>query len=161
MMQSNGLNSKSLLTEFSCDMFPVENDLSAQSSMMQNQNQANQDNQRQITNMTNMQVEPVEYQFSNEYQLNAYLKTEPANMYMDTDAKLSKDQIYDRMSQLELQLADLRTRREQQEVEIVNIENHALRQRFQEILENLLQELFEKEQEYAQYQEMLKYMTDM
>lgn len=60
------------------------------------------------------------------------------------------------MEQLQLQLADLRTRREQQEMEIVNIENHALRQRFQEILDNLTQELLEKEQEYQQLQEILK-----
>lgn len=60
------------------------------------------------------------------------------------------------MEQLQLQLADLRTRREQQEMEIVNIENHALRQRFQEIVDNLTQELLEKEQEYQQLQEILK-----
>jgi hypothetical protein len=44
-------------------------------------------------------------------------------------------------------LADLRNRRQQQELEIANIENYALRQRFQDILDNLLTEQLEKEQE--------------
>lgn len=60
------------------------------------------------------------------------------------------------MEQLQAQLNELRTRRENHEMEIVNIENLTLRQRFQEILDNLLQELMEKEQEYQQLQEMLK-----
>ena len=51
------------------------------------------------------------------------------------------------MDGLQQQLTDLRVRRHQQELEIANIENYALRQRFQEILDNLLQEQLEKEQE--------------
>lgn len=51
------------------------------------------------------------------------------------------------MTALEVDLADLRTRRQQQELEIANIENYALKQRFQDILDNLLTEQLEKEQE--------------
>lgn len=51
------------------------------------------------------------------------------------------------MESLQQQLADLKVRRHQQELEIANIENYALRQRFQDILDNLLQEQLEKEQQ--------------
>lgn len=55
--------------------------------------------------------------------------------------------IRSRLDVLQQQLADLRNRRQQQELEIANIENYALRQRFQAILDNLLTEQLEKEQE--------------
>jgi hypothetical protein len=55
--------------------------------------------------------------------------------------------IRSRLDVLQQQLADLRNRRQQQELEIANIENYALRQRFQDILDNLLTEQLEKEQE--------------
>jgi hypothetical protein len=55
--------------------------------------------------------------------------------------------IRSRLDVLQQQLADLRNRRQQQELEIANIENYALRQRFQVILDNLLTEQLEKEQE--------------
>lgn len=48
---------------------------------------------------------------------------------------------------LHQQLVDLRNRRQQQELEIANIENYALRKRFQDILDKLLVEQLEKEQE--------------
>lgn len=53
------------------------------------------------------------------------------------------------MEGLQHELTDLRVRRHQQELEIANIENYALRQRFQDILDNLLQEQLEKEQEVS------------
>lgn len=55
--------------------------------------------------------------------------------------------IRSRLDVLQQQLADLRNRRQQQELEIANIENYALRQRFQAMLDNLLTEQLEKEQE--------------
>lgn len=54
-----------------------------------------------------------------------------------------------RMEGLQHELTDLRVRRHQQELEIANIENYALRQRFQDILDNLLQEQLDKEQEVS------------
>ena len=50
---------------------------------------------------------------------------------------------------LQQELADVRNRRQQQELEIANIENYALRQRFQDILDNLLTEQLEKEQQVS------------
>jgi len=44
-------------------------------------------------------------------------------------------------------LAELRQRRQQQEIEIANIENVKLKQRFQEILDNLLTQEMQKVQE--------------
>lgn len=53
------------------------------------------------------------------------------------------------MESLQQELTDLRVRRHQQELEIANIENFTLRQRFQDILDNLLQEQLDKEQEVS------------
>lgn len=53
------------------------------------------------------------------------------------------------MENLQQELTDLRVRRHQQELEISNIENYTLRQRFQDILDNLLQEQLDKEQEVS------------
>lgn len=58
-------------------------------------------------------------------------------------------EIRSRMDALQRQLTELRVRKHQQELEIGNIENHALRQRFQDILDNLLSEQLEKEQEVS------------
>ncbi|KAJ1527925.1 hypothetical protein ONE63_007859 [Megalurothrips usitatus] len=55
-----------------------------------------------------------------------------------------------RKDQLEAELPELRARCQQQELEISNLENQALRQRFQEKLDNMLSELLEKEQEYQE-----------
>lgn len=53
-----------------------------------------------------------------------------------------------RKEQLEAELPELRARCQQQELEISNLENQALRQRFQEKLDNMLTELLQKEQEF-------------
>ncbi|KAJ9593962.1 hypothetical protein L9F63_014603, partial [Diploptera punctata] len=66
-----------------------------------------------------------------------------------TSQQVSRASIRARLDMLQHQLADLRARRQQQELEIANIENVTLRQRFQEILDNLLTEQLEKEQEIA------------
>lgn len=64
--------------------------------------------------------------------------------------------IESRLEELHIELMDLRNRRQQQELEIENLENLALRQRFQDILDRLLQEQIEKEHEKFDLQEMLK-----
>lgn len=65
--------------------------------------------------------------------------------------------IESRLDDLDVELADLKARRQQQELEIENLENLALRQRFQDILDRLLQEQLEKEQEQYDLQELLKH----
>jgi len=74
-----------------------------------------------------------------------------------TTQNLSKSTIESRLEDLELELTDLKARRQQQELEIENLENIALRQRFQDILDRLLQEQLEKEQEQYELQELLKH----
>ncbi|XP_033331174.1 TATA-box binding protein associated factor 7 isoform X2 [Megalopta genalis] len=68
--------------------------------------------------------------------------TEPS-----VSASTSKDSLQTRLATLHAELAELRQRRQQQELEIANIENVKLRQRFQEILHNLLTQEMQKVQE--------------
>ncbi|XP_076277689.1 TATA-box binding protein associated factor 7 [Lasioglossum baleicum] len=63
------------------------------------------------------------------------------------NATISKDSLQTRLATLHAELAELRQRRQQQELEIANIENVKLRQRFQEILDNLLTQEMQKVQE--------------
>ncbi|KAF5287056.1 hypothetical protein FQR65_LT12357 [Abscondita terminalis] len=72
---------------------------------------------------------------------------------------LTKTNIETRLDELDAELADLKGRRLQQELEIENLENLALRQRFQDILDRLLQEILEKEQEQYDLQQILKQDT--
>lgn len=51
------------------------------------------------------------------------------------------------MERLQMELAEIKIRRNQQEAEIANIENLALRQRFQHILDEMLSEQLKKEQQ--------------
>ncbi|XP_075226917.1 TATA-box binding protein associated factor 7 [Lycorma delicatula] len=74
----------------------------------------------------------------------------------DSSQNMSASSIQARMETLQQQLSDLRVRRHQQELEIANIENLALRQRFQDILDNLLQEQLDKEQEYQELSQLLQ-----
>lgn len=60
---------------------------------------------------------------------------------------LSKDSVQMRLATLHTELAELQQRRQQQELEIANIENVKLRQRFQEILDNLLTQEMQKVRE--------------
>lgn len=65
-----------------------------------------------------------------------------------------------RKEQLEAELPELRARCQQQELEISNLENQALRQRFQEKLDNMLTELLQKEQEVGQESLLFCVKTD-
>lgn len=69
---------------------------------------------------------------------------------------LSRNNIEARLETLEMELTDLKAKRQQQEMKIDTIENLALRQRFQDILDGLLQQQMEKEQEMYELQELLK-----
>lgn len=79
----------------------------------------------------------------------------PSNIQYSTQ-NLSKSSIESRLEELDMELADLKNRRLQQEIEIENLENLALRQRFQDILDRLLQEQLDKEQEQYDLQQILK-----
>lgn len=61
------------------------------------------------------------------------------------------DSLQSRLDTLHAELAELRQRRQQQEIEIANIENLKLRQRFQEILDNLLTQEMQKVQEVCMH----------
>uniref|UniRef100_A0A1B6BZ07 TAFII55 protein conserved region domain-containing protein n=1 Tax=Clastoptera arizonana TaxID=38151 RepID=A0A1B6BZ07_9HEMI len=80
----------------------------------------------------------------------------PNNDYSSQTQQLSTSEIRSRMEILQRELTELRVRKHQQESEITNIENHALRQRFQDILDNLLTEQLEKEQEYQELSQLLE-----
>lgn len=57
------------------------------------------------------------------------------------------DSLQMRLATLHAELTELRQRRQQQEIEIANIENVKLRQRFQGILDNLLNQEMQKVEE--------------
>ena len=64
---------------------------------------------------------------------------------------LCLDSLQARRETLHIELVELRQRRQQQELEITSIENVKLRQRFQEILDNLLSQEMQKVQEVCTF----------
>lgn len=91
---------------------------------------------------------------SNMMSMEYYQQPPPSVSY--STQNLSRNNIESRLDEIELELADLKTKRQEQELKIEKIENLALRQRFQDILDGLLQEQMEKEQERYELQELLK-----
>ncbi|EEB15287.1 transcription initiation factor TFIID subunit, putative [Pediculus humanus corporis] len=94
------------------------------------------------------------------YDVMDYIKTDNFEFKNEEDNKnddsSSKEAIKERMEALGKELTDLKTRRQQQETEIGNIENMALRQRLQDIIDNLLTEQLQKEHEYEELKKLLK-----
>lgn len=123
-------DTKSLVTEFTSEMFSV-------------------------TQKDEIEIKEEQLEYHS-FNMNQYIKQETSYSMYNMNNPIPKEKIYERMEQLQVELADLRISREQKELEIVNIENLTLQQRFKDILDNLLQELLEKEREYQQLQEMLK-----
>uniref|UniRef100_R4FNG6 Putative transcription initiation factor tfiid subunit n=2 Tax=Rhodnius TaxID=13248 RepID=R4FNG6_RHOPR len=72
-----------------------------------------------------------------------YKKEEP-------QTQMTPDEIRARLEELQREMAELRIRRDQQELDMANIENLTLRQRFQDILDSLLQQQLDKDQEYQE-----------
>jgi len=70
---------------------------------------------------------------------------------------MTADEIRARLEDLSREIADLRVKRQQHESELSRIENFTLKQRFQDILDNLIQTLLEKEQEFQGLQDILQY----
>lgn len=123
---SQGLNpninqSHQLVTQFSKDMFRDSRNIKDESSSFD------------FEPLEDIKSENFEYKNDNQYE----------------NEGVSKDSIRERMDALSKELADLKTRRQQQEMEINNIENMALRQRLQDIIDNLLTEQLQKEHEVS------------
>lgn len=77
-----------------------------------------------------------------------------------SDTQITQGQLQARIEEIGAHLNELKMRRQQQELKIENIENLALRQRFQEMLDRLLQEQIEKEHERDDLIELLKHTID-
>ncbi|XP_019869725.1 transcription initiation factor TFIID subunit 7 [Aethina tumida] len=75
---------------------------------------------------------------------------------MTYSENISKGNIESRMDQIHKELEMLKAQQHQQETKIESVENLALRHRFQESLQQLLQKQLEKEQELYDLQELLK-----
>ncbi|XP_050299697.1 transcription initiation factor TFIID subunit 7 [Anthonomus grandis grandis] len=73
-----------------------------------------------------------------------------------SENNLNKETIEAKLQELTIELNDIKTRRIEQEMKIENIENLALRQRFQANVERLLQEQLEKEHDIYELQELMK-----
>ncbi|KAK9511515.1 hypothetical protein O3M35_000154 [Rhynocoris fuscipes] len=73
-----------------------------------------------------------------------------------SQAHMTADEIRARLEELQREMAELKVRREQQELDMANIENLTLRQRFQDILDSLLQQQLEKDQEYQELSMLLQ-----
>lgn len=72
------------------------------------------------------------------------------------EQNLSRHNIIMRLEEIQVELAKLKMKRQQQEMEIENMENIGLKQRFQNIVDGLLQDQIEKEQEKYSLEELLK-----
>lgn len=119
-ISQNNVTNQELVTEFSKEMFNSRN--------------------VKVEDQSNFDFEVVDFIKSENYEY----KNEESGKNNDGD---SKEAIKERMEALGKELADLKTRRQQQETEIGNIENMALRQRLQDIIDNLLTEQLQKEHE--------------
>ncbi|XP_026826391.1 transcription initiation factor TFIID subunit 7 isoform X1 [Ooceraea biroi] len=118
---NNATTSSGLVTEFSKEMFQNDN------------NDMEIDKQQDDATPKIAKLE----QFHSEYIISEnYTESPPVSASKDS-----------RLATLHAELTELRQRRQQQEIEIANIENVKLRQRFQEILDNLLTQEMQKVQE--------------
>ncbi|KAK6639360.1 hypothetical protein RUM43_007633 [Polyplax serrata] len=128
-VSQGNVSNQELVTEFSKDMF---------------------NNSRNVKEETsNFDFEDVDYDMKSENF--DYKEDEEKN----NDAN-SKEAIKERLEVLGRELADFKIRRQQQEAEIGNIENMALRQRLQDIIDNLLTEQLQKEHEYDELKRLLE-----
>ncbi|KAK6635471.1 hypothetical protein RUM44_000722 [Polyplax serrata] len=128
-VSQGNVSNQELVTEFSKDMF---------------------NNSRNVKEETsNFDFEDVDYDMKSENF--DYKEDEEKN----NDSN-SKEAIKERLEVLGRELADFKIRRQQQEAEIGNIENMALRQRLQDIIDNLLTEQLQKEHEYDELKRLLE-----
>lgn len=114
-----------LCTVFSKEMFQSDNNMEADVEK---------------TEDTSLSKVPKVEQFHSEYIISDNFSELPC-------VSALKDSLQTRLATLHAELAELRQRRQQQELAIANIENVKLRQRLQEILDNLLTQEMQKVQE--------------
>ncbi|OAD60162.1 Transcription initiation factor TFIID subunit 7 [Eufriesea mexicana] len=122
---NNAATNSNLVTQFSKEMFQSDNNMEVEVEKSED--------------ASSSKLPKVE-QFHSEYIISENFSESPS-------ASVSKDSLQARLATLHAELAELRQRRQQQELEIANIENVKLRQRFQEILDNLLTQEMQKVQE--------------
>lgn len=123
---NNTATNSTLVTEFSKEMFQNDNNIETEGEKPED--------------VQSSKVPKME-QFHSEYII-------PEGFSELPSATTSKaDSLQTRLATLHTELTELRQRRQQQEIEIANIENVKLRQRFQEILDNLLTQEMQKVQE--------------
>ncbi|KAF7287268.1 TATA-box binding protein associated factor 7 [Rhynchophorus ferrugineus] len=73
-----------------------------------------------------------------------------------SESNINRASIEAKLETLNIELNEIKTKRIQQEMKIENIENLALRQRFQEHVEKLMQEELDKEHDIYEIQELMK-----
>lgn len=123
---NNATTNSELVTEFSKEMFQNDNNC--------------MEGEKPVDDVTQSKIPKME-QFHSEYII-------PDDNFSESPSiSMSKDTLQSRLATLHAELAELRQRRQLQEMEIANIENVKLRQRFQEILDNLLTQEMQKVQE--------------
>ncbi|XKL67736.1 hypothetical protein PGB90_003227 [Kerria lacca] len=136
-----------LITEFRKEMFADEDDFVVQIPPVKTE----MFSYEQPSSVSSTHEYSIKSETSTSYDYDV-CKTDDQNKfnaeYISTES--ANENIRARMNTLQIELNELKTRRHQQELEIANIENIALRQRFQDILDNLLSEQLEKEQQYQE-----------
>lgn len=144
-----------LVTEFTTDMFSAERNYSEHVPKTSGGNSMKQEQHNEFGEQSG-EYQRVKQEVSFEFDIFKNDMTTVEDSEYNSNSQMSKDAIKTRLTALEAELADLRTRRQQQELEIANIENHALRVRFLDILDNLLAEQLEKEQEYQELTSLIQ-----
>ncbi|XP_077302630.1 TATA-box binding protein associated factor 7 isoform X2 [Arctopsyche grandis] len=87
---------------------------------------------------------------SSSHNVSAHQSHSATDDYQDQSLK----NIHVRMEQLSAEMDSLRSQRMRKEQEVASMENLALKQRFQEIVDNLTQEIMDKEMEYQDLQSL-------
>ncbi|KAG5891709.1 hypothetical protein JTB14_016092 [Gonioctena quinquepunctata] len=111
-----------------------------------------------LTEFTSDMFRDIQHSPSLMQEMDYYQQSNSSMSYSESHFRTpeQKVNIQARVDEIEAELADLKAKRQQQEVKIENIENLALRQRFQDSLDSLLQEQIEKENERYDLMELMK-----
>lgn len=136
-----------LITEFRKEMFNREDDFVVQMPSVKSETYY-----EQPSSVSSVQDFSIKSETSTSYDYDVDKANDESKYrreFMSVESS-NAENIRAKMNILQVELAELKNRRHQQELEIANIENIALRQRFQDILDNLLTEQLEKEQEYQE-----------
>ncbi|XP_065200593.1 transcription initiation factor TFIID subunit 7 [Planococcus citri] len=146
-LQSHSTGRNPLVTEFRKEMFSQHNDFVVQMPNIKSEIVYEFEQPSSVSSNPEFSIKS---EASNSYDFEVGKNDDPNKFTTEYIPESSSGDIRARMEQLEMELAELKTRRNNQETEIANIENLALRQRFQHKLDNLLAEQMEKEQQYQE-----------